>query len=122
MQTDIQSAVVSFLNNAASYPHPVNNLQHLETHISHLFLTGDFAYKLKKSVRFDFLDFSTPEKRQYFCAEEIRLNSRYAPELYLELIPVSLKNGRLILGPGEAMLDHVIKMIQFDEHSLFHDL
>ena len=61
---------------------------HLETHISHIFLAGDYAYKLKKPVDFGFLDFTTPEKRRAACAEEVRLNARLAPDIYLDVVPV----------------------------------
>ena len=60
------------------YDHPVKTIELIETHISWVVLTGDFAYKIKKPVNFDFLDFSTLEKRHIFCEQELRLNSRLA--------------------------------------------
>ena len=73
------------------YPHPVTEpIQLIQTHISYVLLTGDYAYKLKKPANFGFLDFSTLEKRQHFCQEELRLNQRGAGELYLEVLPVTL--------------------------------
>ena len=61
----------------------------LETHISFVLLTGAYAYKIKKAVDFGFLDFTTLAARQFFCAEELRLNRRLAPELYLEVVPIT---------------------------------
>jgi len=66
------------------YPHGVTEpIQLIQTHISYVLLTGDYAYKLKKPANFGFLDFSTLEKRKHFCEEELRLNQRGAGELYL---------------------------------------
>ena len=68
------------------YEHPVTEpIQLLQTHISFVLLTGKYAYKVKKPMNFGFLDFSTLEKRKYFCEEELRLNRRLAPDLYLSV-------------------------------------
>jgi hypothetical protein len=101
-----------------AYPHPVAGVEHIETHISHVFLAGDYAYKLKKPVNLGFLDFSTPERRHFFCQEELRLNARLAPHLYLEVVPVtgSLEAPRLG-GTGEA-LEYAVKMRRFDQAGL----
>ncbi len=63
--------------------------RHIETHISSVILSGDFAYKIKKPVNFGFLDFTTLDRRRHFCGEEIRLNSRLAPQIYLDVVPIS---------------------------------
>ena len=63
-----------------AYPHHVDEVEHIETHISHIFLAGEYAYKVKKPLNLGFLDFSTLEARKHFCAEEVRLNSRLAKE------------------------------------------
>ena len=65
------------------YDHPVEQVELIETHISWVFLAGGYAYKVKKPVNFGFLDFSSLRKRQHFCQEELRLNRRFAPQLYL---------------------------------------
>ena len=80
------------------YPHPVTGLELIETHISWVILTGHFAYKLKKPVDLGFLDFSTLEKRRFACEEELRLNARFAPGLYLEVIPVTGASGSPVTG------------------------
>jgi aminoglycoside phosphotransferase family enzyme/predicted kinase len=87
------------------YPHPVTEpIQLIQTHVSYVLLTGDYAYKLKKPVNFGFLDFSNLEKRQYFCHEELRLNQRGAGELYLEVVPITLTGEQYHLGgTGEAV-------------------
>ncbi len=70
----------------------------VETHISWVILTPDFAFKIKKPVRFDFLDFSTLALRHKFCKEELRLNRRLALETYLDVLPIGMKNGALQIG------------------------
>jgi len=72
----------------AAYPHPAGPIRLVETHISRVFLTGPFAYKVKKPVRLEFLDFSTLERRRHFCAEEVRVNRRFAPGLYVDVVPI----------------------------------
>ncbi|MBI2090225.1 MAG: AAA family ATPase [Deltaproteobacteria bacterium] len=105
------------------YPHRPAEVTHQETHISHLFFAGDLVYKIKKAVRFSFLDYSTLDRRRFFLQEELRLNRRLAPRVYLEILPISLANGRWQLGsqvepaeytlvmrrlPAERMLDKLL--------------
>ena len=69
-----------------AYPHPVTQIEHLQTHISHIFLAGDYAYKIKKPVDLGFLDFTTLDKRKQDCIDELRLNVRLAPQIYLSVV------------------------------------
>ena len=86
----------------------------VETHISWVFLVGDLAYKVKKPVRLDFLDFSTPALRLHFCEEELRLNRRFAPQLYLGLSTlVETPDGLAVDAPGRPV-DHAVRMRRFD--------
>ena len=102
---------VELLRRPESYSHRPHEVRHLETHISHVFLTDDHAWKLKKPVRYDFLDFSTPELRRAACEEEVRLNRRLAADVYLGVVPVVADaRGRLSLdGDGEPV-DWVVQM------------
>ena len=75
------------------YDHPVEQVTLIETHISWVFLAGDFVYKVKKPVDFGFLDFSTLAKRHHFCLEELRLNRRFAPQLYLAVNQIGGGSG-----------------------------
>jgi len=75
---------------AAAYPHDATAPDLIETHISWVILAGEFAYKIKKPVDLDFLDFSTLDLRRHFCAEELRLNRRFAPSLYLDVVAIEL--------------------------------
>lgn len=104
----------------AFYPHPVHNIQVIHTHISTIFLTGEFAYKIKKPVNFGFLDFSRLTDRQHFCEEEVRLNRRFAPHLYLAVVPIVQLGGTYRLGfPDDSkqsgdIVEYAVKMRQFD--------
>jgi aminoglycoside phosphotransferase family enzyme/predicted kinase len=105
------------------YPHPVvQPIQLLQTHVSYVLLTGDYAYKVKKPVNFGFLDFSTLEKRQHFCQEELRLNQRGAAELYLEVVPIVQTDQGFQLGGGGEPVEYGVKMQQFPAGTLFSDL
>ncbi|HBE21571.1 MAG TPA: adenylyl-sulfate kinase [Cyanobacteria bacterium UBA11149] len=101
------------------YPHSVTKpIQFIQTHISYVLLTGDFAYKLKKPVNFGFLDFSTLALRQHFCHEEIRLNQPNAPEIYLEVLGITQEGHRFLLGGSSEPVEYTVKMRQFTQSSL----
>ena len=90
----------------------------LETHISFVLLTGTYAYKIKKAVDFGFLDFTTLAARRFFCDEELRLNRRLAPELYLEVVPITgTVDAPVVGGPGPA-LEYAVKMREFPQNAL----
>jgi hypothetical protein len=98
----------------AAWPGPVTGPELVETHISWVFLTGEFAYKVKKPVRFDFLDFSTRERRSRFCEEELRLNRRFAPGLYLGLSRIVRSREGLAVDREGELVEHAVRMRQFD--------
>ena len=105
------------------YPHPVTEpIQLVQTHISYILLTGDYAYKVKKPVNYGFLDFSTLDKREHFCHEEIRLNQRGAADLYLEVLPITETAGQFRLGGSAEAVEFTVRMEQFPEGTLFTDL
>jgi len=103
--------IVELLSNSATHADRPASIRTLETHISWVFLTTRFAYKLKKPVRFEFLDFSTPELRHRACLEEVRLNRRLAPDVYLDVLPITSGSGDALAlaGAGEPV-DWVVKM------------
>lgn len=117
--TSSTPSIVQQLLQPESYPHPVKEpIELIQTHVSYVFLTGNFVYKLKKPVNFGFLDFSTLEKRKHFCEEELRLNQRGAAELYLEVLPVAQDADRVVLGGAGEPVDYVVKMQQFPQETL----
>jgi aminoglycoside phosphotransferase family enzyme/predicted kinase len=115
-----QAKIVEFMSQAGTYDPAPAVIDRIETHASFVFLAGDFAYKLKRAVRLPFLDFSTLEKRHWACLNELRLNARTAPQLYLEVVPVVVDaNGNLCLrGSGEPV-DWVLVMHRFDQEDLY---
>jgi aminoglycoside phosphotransferase family enzyme/predicted kinase len=102
---------VALLCDRAAYADQPRSVQLLETHISWLFVTDHFVYKLKKPVRFDFVDFSTPESRHHACQEEIRLNCRLSPDVYLGTLPITRRgDGELELAGRGEPVDWVVQM------------
>jgi len=97
------------------YPHPVKEVEQRETHISKVFLTGDYVYKIKKPVSLGFLDYTTLEKRKYYCQQETILNRRLSRNTYLGVVAITLKEGRYYLeGPGRV-IEYAVKMRQLAE-------
>ena len=113
------SGFIKKLHHPSCYPHPVQSVRVVETHISWILLTGDFAYKIKKPVCFSFLDFSTLEKRRWFCEEEVRLNRRLAPILYLGVIPITGSPADPRMGGDGEPFEYAVKMRQFDPSQEF---
>ena len=106
------------LRDPACYPHPAGDVEVIETHISWVLLAGEYAYKVKKPVKLPFLDFSTLAARCHFCEEELRLNRRTAPELYLDVLPiVQTANGPSLVGAG-APVDYAVRMRRFPADAL----
>src|SRR6266566_1292542 len=83
-----QERLVSFFESPASYPHRPAEVRSLETHISWVFIASPFVFKLKKPVNLGFVDFSSLEKRHYFCQREVELNRRLCPDIYLGVVPI----------------------------------
>ncbi len=106
--------LIQALQNPAVFDHPVTEFRLIQTHISWVLLTGEFAYKIKKPMNFGFLDFSTLDKRKFYCGEELRLNSRTAPELYLDVVAITgTETAPQVNGAGEVF-EYAVKMRQFD--------
>jgi len=107
--------LVRGLMNPSAYPHPVGDVERIDTHISTVLLAGDFAYKIKQPVDLGFLDFSTLEKRHRCCLEELRLNRRTAPDLYLDVVPiVSTPEGPRVGDLGGEPVEYAVRMRRFD--------
>lgn len=97
------------------YDHSVGTCQLIETHISWVILTGDFVYKIKKPINLGFVDFSTLKKRKFYCEEELRLNRRLAPNIYLDVIPISGSVENPVLTSKEKAFEYAVKMKQFSQ-------
>jgi hypothetical protein len=125
---DAQREVVAFLRDPASYPPGAGPVEIVETHASLVFLAGSYAYKLKRAVKYPYLDFSTAPLRYAACAAELRLNRRTAPQLYLELRAISrLADGTLVWRRPEStdggeVIDFVVVMRRFDQRDLLDNV
>jgi len=99
----------------AAYPHPTGAIRLIETHISWVLLTGEFVYKLKKPCNLGFLDFSSLERRREFCHEEVRLNGRFAPDLYLAAVPITGTADAPRIGGAGPAIEWAVKLRQFPD-------
>jgi len=100
-----------------SYAHPAHDIQLVETHISWVVLAGDYAYKLKKPVDLGFLDFSTLARRRHFCTEEVRLNRRLAPQLYLDVVALRRADGHVRFSEVGEILEYAVRMRRFEQRA-----
>jgi hypothetical protein len=93
-----------------AYPEPTDSVELIQTHISYVFLADAYVYKIKKPVNFGFLDFTTLEKRKYYCEREVALNKRLSPDIYLGVLPITRDGATVkIDGKGET-IDYAVKM------------
>ena len=110
-----QIAIFEAMESPDFYPHDVSTIVQCDTHISKVFLTGENAYKIKKPVYLEFLDFRTLEKRRHYCQQEVILNKRLSNDIYLDVVPITQTNERYYLaGPGETV-EYAVKMRQLPE-------
>ncbi|MHB8791196.1 MAG: hypothetical protein ACYDBT_15110 [Desulfobulbaceae bacterium] len=100
------------------YPHPADDIRLVQTHISHVLLAGDFVYKFKKPVNFGFLDFSTLEKRKFCCEQELLLNRRLCPEIYLGLVTVTREGDAYRLGGSGEVVEYGVRMARMPEERM----
>jgi aminoglycoside phosphotransferase family enzyme/predicted kinase len=113
-----QQEVVAFMADPASYGSN-GPVEHIETHISHVFLVGDRAFKIKRAVRYAYADFSTPELRFAACLKEVELNSQTAPELYLGTRLMTREaDGRICFDGEGEMVDAAVEMVRFEQSDL----
>ncbi|MGZ5148158.1 MAG: bifunctional aminoglycoside phosphotransferase/ATP-binding protein, partial [Burkholderiales bacterium] len=115
---EIRSQLSTALCRPECYPHAAEGIELLETHISWVFLTGLYAYKVKKPVKLAFLDFSTLGARKYYCEEELRLNRRFAPDLYLDVVEIRGSVDAPRIGGVGPIVDYAVRMRQFPQDAL----
>ena len=112
-----QPALIISMMKPGLYGNPVEECQLIETHISWVILTGPYVYKIKKPVNLGFLDFSGLEKRHFCCDEEVRLNSRLAAEIYLEVVPITGSAEHPCLAGEGPVIEYAVKMVQFPQQA-----
>ena len=115
---NVSDQLIAALHDPALYKHEISEISIIETHISWVLLTGKYAYKIKKPVKYSFVDFSTLEKRKFFCYEELRLNRRLAPNMYLDVIAIYGSPEHPTFSKSNAAIEYAVKMQQFSQQSL----
>jgi uncharacterized protein len=106
----------------AIYPHKTLKVEMMQTQMSFIFLTGGYVYKIKKPVNLGYLDYSTLEKRLFFCRQEVELNRRLSPHVYLGVVPLSRKNGLVSLSPEGDVFEYAVKMLYLPQESMMNVL
>ncbi len=114
--------LVQALLTPEAYPHRPGEIELVQTQMSFIFLAGDYVYKVKKAVDLGYLDYTTLEKRNYFCHQEVMLNRRLCPEVYLGVAQIAEEEGRIVAeGKGEAM-EYAVKMRRLPQERMMDNL
>ena len=114
--------LIDGLSDPAAYPDPVGTVEVRQTHISAVFLAGDYVYKVKKPVNYGFVDFGTLAKRRHYCDEEVRLNRRLAPDVYLGVVPVTRRDTQLELEGNGEVVEWAVKMRRLPDEATLQNL
>lgn len=117
-----QPTLIDFLSDPDSYPERPDSVRLVQSHISWVFIGDHFVYKVKKPVDFGFLDFSTLDKRRFYTHEELRLNRRFSPDIYLNVLPISRCGGGFVLGDDSDLVDYALLMKRLDEDRMLSNL
>ena len=117
----VQKQIVDALMKPGAYDEDVGSIELVQTHISFVFLTKTFVYKVKKAVGFGFLDFTTLEKRRFFCEKELELNRRLCGDMYLEVVPINRAEAIRIKGAGETV-EYAVKMKRMPQETMLSKL
>ena len=117
-----RDALIESLLSSSSYVHSVDGpvLLH-ETHISWVILAGNYAYKIKKPIKTEFLDYGSLAKRHHCCCEELRLGSRYAAGMYLDIVPITYEDGQVRMDGDAQPIEFAVRMRRFDDEALFSE-
>ncbi|MDX1586128.1 MAG: AAA family ATPase, partial [Balneolaceae bacterium] len=123
-QPTTDSKLLNFLADPDSYAFGPHSVKHLQTHISHVFIAPPFVYKIKKPLNLEFLDFSTLQKRKYYCKRELELNRRLCDQIYLGLTSIVERDGSfdLVDGDHDEAVEYAVKMKKLDERLLLSEI
>ncbi|MEA2013777.1 MAG: hypothetical protein U9N38_00480 [Thermodesulfobacteriota bacterium] len=117
------SNLVELMLTSEFYPHRPDTVKLIQTHISFIFIADGLVYKVKKAVDFGFLDFTTLEKRRYYCDQEVLLNRRFAPDVYNGVVGITEDNeGNLMLGNGDNVVEYAVEMKKIPEERMLYRL
>jgi hypothetical protein len=115
-------ALVQSLLSPKAYPDSPREIELVQTQISFVFLTGDHVYKVKKAVDHGFLDFTTLEKRRFYCHQELLLNRRLCPDVYLDVVQIVQDRGEIFIGDQGEVIEYAVKMRQLPRHRTMDQL
>jgi aminoglycoside phosphotransferase family enzyme/predicted kinase len=113
--TPLDTSLIDALMSPAAFSHATSAIELIETHISWVILTDDYVYKIKKPVELHFVDFRDLERRKFYCEEEIRLNQPWAPDIYLDVAPITIDNNQPRFGGGGTPIEYAVRMRRFDQ-------
>jgi aminoglycoside phosphotransferase family enzyme/predicted kinase len=114
--------LIDGLKRPTAYPHRPDEVIFIQTSISVVFVAGEYVYKIKKPVNFGYLDFSTLEKRKFFCEEELRLNRRLCPDIYLDIVPITKERGEIQVGGTGTTVDFAVLMKRLPQEGMMDEL
>jgi aminoglycoside phosphotransferase family enzyme/predicted kinase len=109
--------IIEALTTPAAFDYSVHSIELIETHISWVILAGDYAYKIKKPITLDFLDFGTLDRRKFYCEEEVRLNRPWAPDIYLDVVPITNEKGQPRFGGEGTPIEFAVRMRRFQQET-----
>ncbi len=113
------SSLIKDLMKPSAYPDKTKKIKLIQTHISVVFIADEFVYKIKKSVNFGFLDFSTLEKRKHFCEKEVELNNRFSKDVYLGVYPITFDGDTHLINGKGKIVEYAVKMKRLADKDLF---
>ncbi len=114
--------VIKALLNPAAYPEKPPGVELRQTHISYLFFTPEFVYKVKKPVNFGFLDFTTLRKRRFYCEQEVALNGRLAEDVYIDVVAIKKGEGRIGVGGKGRTVEYAVKMKRLPHEKMLNEM
>ena len=124
VDTNRLEQLLQFMGQPESYPHKPAEVEHIQTHISHVFMAGTFVYKLKKPVDFGFLDYSTLENRRKYCRRELELNRRLTNDIYLGIVPIVWRDEDFVIADAEeadgSVVEYAVKMRRLPQQYFLH--
>jgi aminoglycoside phosphotransferase family enzyme/predicted kinase len=118
----MSNSMITALQNPQAYPHPVDTIKLIETHISWILLTGKYAYKIKKPINYGFVDYSTLDKRHYFCEQEIKLNQMLTQGIYLQVLPITKTATSFEINGSGEIVEYALQMTEFSQGQLLNHL
>jgi len=114
--------MVQALLDPKAYPHPAQRVEMVQTQMSFVFLAGDYVYKVKKPVNLGYLDYTTLDKRHFYCQREVELNQRLCPDAYLGVVPITRDRGDILIEGRGEVIEYAVKMRYLPQEAMLNVL